>query len=243
MSNASTIQTLLKQHIKPSRRDGSYFFKTGPGEYAEHDKFLGVTVPAVRLVAKQFVDASLNDVKALLSSPYNEERLLALFILVSQYRKADELIKKRLYQFYIDDIEQVNNWNLVDASAHHIIGAYLFEYGHNQEVLLELAQSNDLWKRRIAIIATWYCIKKFDFSWTLTIARMLLHDKHDLIHKAVGWMLREVGQKDINQLKSFLDEHAAIMPRTMLRYAIEKLQQDKRNMYLIKRREFDQIFM
>jgi 3-methyladenine DNA glycosylase AlkD len=235
MNTIEAIQGLLQQHVNVARQNNPMFFKTGPGEYAEHDKFLGVSVPVVRAVSKQFALLSLDEITALLSSPYNEERLLALFIIVLQYQKVDKQQQKLLYDYYVQHLQYVNNWNLVDQSAHMIMGAYLFEHDQNKEILARYAQSNNLWERRIAIIATWYFIKKLDFGWTFKIAKLLLHDKHDLIHKAVGWMLREVGNKDITQLKLFLDEHAAIMPRTMLRYAIEKLPQDERLSYLKKK--------
>ena len=231
--DALDVQVLLKKHVSESLQERkAIFFKTGPGEYAEHDRFLGLTVPTVRKVFKQCVHLSLKEIGVLLASAYNEERLLALFILVQQYKKADTVRKQEIYQFYLDNIEFVSNWNLVDSSAHLIMGAHIFCYDLNRSVLIEYAQSRNLWERRIAIIATWYFIKKLDFVSTFAIAKMLLSDKHDLIHKAVGWMLREVGNKDVATLKLFLDEHACVMPRTMLRYAIEKLPQDDRLMYL-----------
>ncbi len=228
----SSIRSQLKQHVNEYYKDNPLFFKTGRGEYAEHDKFLGVSVPVVRKASKQFASLSLDEISVLLSSPYNEERLLALFILVLKYQKGDKQQHKVLYDYYLYNLKYVNNWNLVDQSAHHILGAYLHQYDYDNDILIKLAQSDDLWERRIAIIATWYFIKKLDFGYTFAIAKVLLHDKHDLIHKAVGWMLREVGNKDIQMLRVFLGEYASTMPRTMLRYAIEKFPHDERLFYL-----------
>jgi 3-methyladenine DNA glycosylase AlkD len=226
------IHNLLQQQVNSARRDNPLFFKTGPGEYAEHDRFLGVPVPVVRTIAKQYAHISLQEINSLLASRNNEERLLALFILNLQYKKANEQERHALYSFYMNNLKQVNNWNLVDSSAHEIVGAHLFQYNGDKNILISLAKSSNLWERRIAIIAPLYFIRKLDFSWTFTIAEILLTDKHDLIHKAVGWMLREVGQKDEAQLRAFLDKHAAKMPRTMLRYAIEKFSPQERAVYM-----------
>ncbi len=224
------IQTLLRASSTIPEEKRSYFFKTDPESYAAHDQFLGVPVPTIRLIAKKFLDLSDAEIQQLLASPFNEERLLSLIILVHQYQKADTANKNALYQFYMDNLKQVNNWNLVDSSAHLIIGAHL--YDKNRNILISLAQSNNLWERRIAIVATWYFIRKNDLAWTFKIATLLLHDKHDLIHKSVGWMMREAGKKDIQQLIDFLNAHAFHMPRTMLRYAIEKLPEAQRKAYL-----------
>ena len=232
MNNGQAIQVLLKKHVDISRRDKPMFFKVGPGDYAEHDQFLGISVPIVRKIAQQFVHISLEEIQYLFASKNNEERLLALFIIVFQYRKAIDVVKYDLYCFYMRNLKQINNWNLVDASAHEIVGAYLFHYASHKDILVTLAKSDSLWERRIAIIATWYFIRKLDFSWTFLIAEILLTDKHDLIHKAVGWMLREVGKKDEAQLRIFLNKHASKMPRTMLRYAIEKFSQQERVLYM-----------
>jgi 3-methyladenine DNA glycosylase AlkD len=197
------------------------FFKTGPGEYAEHDQFIGVSVPQLRRIAKQFQNSVLSDIQELLRSTINEERLLALFILIYQYEKAYIENKKRLYQFYCDNIMHVNNWNLVDSSAYQIVGNYL--YDKDREFLFELAKSDNLWKRRIAIVSTLFFIRKNDFSSTLQIAQILILDSHDLIHKAVGWMLREVGKRNKGILLAFLKEHKRVMAKVMFRYAIERL--------------------
>jgi 3-methyladenine DNA glycosylase AlkD len=224
------IQALLRASSTIPTEKRSYFFKTDPESYAAHDQFLGVPVPTIRLIAKKILDLSDAEIQQLLASPFNEERLLGLIILVHQYQKADTVNKNALYQFYMDNLKQVNNWNLVDSSAHLIIGAHL--YDKNRNILISLAQSDDLWERRIAIVATWYFIRKNDLTWTFKIATLLLHDTHDLIHKSVGWMMREAGKKDIQQLINFLNAHAFHMPRTMLRYAIEKFPEAQRKSYL-----------
>jgi len=229
-SKINQIKTLLEKSSTIPEEKRSYFFKTDANSYAAHDKFIGVPVPAARSIAKKFLDLSLNEIAQLLASPFNEERFLGLIILVHQYQKADTSNKEKFYQFYMDNLKQVNNWNLVDASAHLIIGAHVFD--KNKDILITLAQSNNLWERRIAIIATLYFIRKNDLEWTFNIAEILLNDKHDLIHKAVGWMLREAGKKDTQQLINFLNLHAAHMPRTMLRYAIEKFPETQRKYYL-----------
>lgn len=230
MDNISSIQSLLRQVADIPKEKTTVFFKTGVGQYAQHDQFIGVSVPAVRKIAKKYKNISLEEIQLLLNSPINEERLLALLILVNQYQKAEHDIKIELYEFYLRNLQQVNNWNLVDSSAHLIIGAHLVNA--DKQILLHLAESELLWKRRIAIVATWYFIRNNDLDWTFKIAKQLLTDKHDLIHKAVGWMLREAGKKNQNQLTSFLDAHACKMPRTMLRYAIEKFPELQRKEYL-----------
>jgi len=223
------IRELLQQSAHTPEKQ-KVFFKTGVGNYAEHDQFMGVSVPNVRKIAKEFSDLSLAEIQVLIRSPFNEERLLALIILVYQYQKVAEDHKQELFQFYLDNLEFVNNWNLVDSSAHLILGAHLFE--KNRKQLLTLAKSKILWDRRIAIVATWYFIRKNDLEWTFKLAKIMLNDKHDLIHKAVGWMLREAGQRDQAQLISFLNQHASKMPRTMLRYAIEKFPEAQRKKFL-----------
>lgn len=227
------IKSLLKASSTIAEDRRSYFFKTGVGSYAEHDKFIGVPVPILREIAKKYPHLSLNELKQLLQSPINEERFLALIILAQQYHKANSDHKEELYQFYMSNLKHINNWNLVDASAHLIIGNHLFD--KNRDVLNTLAQSNNLWERRIAIVSTWYFIRKNDLAWTFKIASLLLTDKHDLIHKAVGWMLREAGKKNTEELINFLDTHAPHMPRTMLRYAIEKFDEKQRVLYLNQR--------
>jgi 3-methyladenine DNA glycosylase AlkD len=207
-----------------------WFFKTGPGEYGEGDKFLGVIVPEQRKIAKQFIHLSLPDIQQLLKSTIHEYRFTALEILVMQYEKADEKTQEKIYKFYLKNTKYINNWDLVDTSASYIVGHYCFT--HNSEILYKLAKSKNIWEKRIAIIATQYFIKNNKFTDTLNIAKILLHDTHDLIHKAVGWMLREVGNKSLQTEEEFLKQHYQKMPRTMLRYAIEKFPKEAREYYM-----------
>ena len=216
-----TIYEELRKLAVPEHKRKAIFFKTGPGDYAEHDKFLGVSVPELRKIAKNNQNLPLANVLELLQSPFNEERLLALIILVTSYQKGNIETKENIYEFYQLHIKHVNNWNLVDASAHLIIGAHLHQ--RDKQYLLQLAHSDSLWEKRIAIVATWYFIRQNEYEWTIKIAEILLNDKHDLIHKASGWMLREMGKRNEAILRDFLDKYADNMPRTMFRYAIEKL--------------------
>jgi len=206
------------------------FFKTGPGEYGNGDIFVGVTVPELRKLANEYKTIPLKEVKHLLRSPIHEERLLSLFLLIHQYSKGDEPEKKRIYELYLKNTKFINNWDLVDSSAGHIVGAFLFN--KSKKPLYDLVKSNNLWERRISIISTFYLIKRNQFSDTLKISKILLSDKEDLIHKAVGWMLREVGKRDMGVEENFLKNHYKNMPRTMLRYAIEKFPEPKRQRYL-----------
>lgn len=207
------------------------FFKTGKGEYGEGDRFLGITVPQVRAVAKMYAELPLSDVAQLLQSPYHEARLLALLILVRQYESAEhERTKKGIVDFYLRHKDRVNNWDLVDVSAYKILGEFLLT--RDRSVLLRLAKSFDLWSQRIAIVATFSFIREGQFDDTLKLAEIFLTHTHDLMHKATGWMLREVGKRDLIVLRTFLDQYAARMPRTMLRYAIEKMTVSERKKYL-----------
>ncbi len=206
------------------------FFKTGKGEYGEGDRFLGVRVPDLRKLSKQYRDVHLDDVKRLLQSGIHEERHLGLFILVLQFKKGDEALRNVLYDLYMDNLAFINNWDLVDCSAEHIVGGWLA--GRDKTILLDLAGSGDLWQRRVAMIATFHFIRKNDYSEALVIVRVLLADSHDLIHKAVGWMLREIGNRDLAAEEAFLKKHYRDMPRTMLRYAIEKFPEKRRQLYL-----------
>jgi len=211
----------------------SRFFKSGPGEYGEGDLFLGIRVPKQRKIAKFYRDISLVDVHELLQSPYHEVRLTALLILVYKYKKSKKFEEReRIYQFYINHLDRVNNWDLVDSSARYIAGHFLFEYSQNRSVLYTLSDSECLWERRIAIITTFYFIDKGDFGMTLGLAEKYLTDSEDLIHKATGWMLREIGKQNESILRNFLDRYYQKMPRTMLRYAIEKLDEPVRQRYL-----------
>lgn len=206
------------------------FFKTGEGEYAHGDVFLGIPVPRVRQVAREYRRLPLSQLDKLLKSRYHEYRLAALLILVDKFQQAFSSERKKLAQFYLAHTTQVNNWDLVDLSADKILGAYLWD--QDKSVLYRLAKSENLWEKRIAIVATFHFIKLNYFIDTLKIAKLLLADKHDLIHKAVGWMLREVGKRDLEMEEQFLRQHAKQMPRTMLRYAIEKFPEKKRREYL-----------
>ncbi len=208
----------------------SRFFKTGMGEYGEGDIFLGIRVPEQRKIAKKYRDIPLEEVKHLLASAYHEVRLTAIFILVYKYKKSDTDNKEIIYRFYMDNLDAVNNWDLVDSSAGYIAGHYLID--KDKSVLYKFAKSDNLWKRRISIIATSFFISKGLLQDTFQIAELLLKDQEDLIHKAVGWMLRETGKKDRTALLSFLKTHYSVMPRTMLRYSIEKFPDSERKMIL-----------
>jgi 3-methyladenine DNA glycosylase AlkD len=238
MNNSSgNLTTLHKQVLSladPKRAAGlQRFFKTGKGEYAEGDTFVGLTVPAVRLLVKEWSKLPLSDISNLLTSSIHEERLLALLILVKQYAKADEEHKKAICDLYLSHTKWINNWDLVDLSAPKIVGPYLD--GKGIKVLEKLAHSDLLWDRRIAMLATFDYIYKKRHVESFSIAEILLHDKHDLIHKAVGWMLREVGKRCGEEIEEeFLKKYYKQMPRTMLRYAIERFPEKKRQFYLAK---------
>ena len=206
------------------------FFKTGPGEYGEGDRFLGIRVPVLRRFAKEHRELSEKNVKVLLRSAFHEERLLALLIMVIQYRGGDEDRRREIYSLYLGSTGFINNWDLVDVTAEHIVGAHLRE--RSRRPLLRLARSTSLWERRIAILSTFHFIRSGDHDSTLEIAALLLHDEEDLIHKAVGWMLREVGKRDRALEERFLRTRYRRMPRTMLRYAIEKFPEPLRQRYL-----------
>ncbi len=208
------------------------FFKTGKGQYGEGDVFVGVMVPQSRLLAKKYRLLALSEVEKLLQSKIHEARFIALQILVLQFAAGDNATKKTIYQFYLGHTKYINNWDLVDTSADKIVGEYLLH--HSTVVLRKLARSKNIWERRIAILATFQFIKNNRFEETLAIATMLLTDTHDLLHKAVGWMLREVGKRSLATEEVFLQKHAHHMPRTMLRYAIERFPELKRKMYLKK---------
>lgn len=221
----------LRRHA--SAEDATFlqrFFKTGPGQYAEGDVFIGVRVPKTREVARAHRTLPLDDVLTLLTSAIHEERLLALVLLAHRYEKGSVPEKEEIYRQYLAHTRHINNWDLVDASADRIVGAHLLE--RSRQPLYELVVSKSLWERRIAIIATFHFIRRQDFADTLALAEKLLGDDHDLIHKAVGWMLREVGKRDEAVLDAFLGKHLARMPRTALRYAIERMPEEKRLGYL-----------
>jgi len=215
----------------------SGFFKTGKGQYGEGDKFLGITVPEQRKIAKKYYkEVSFEDLQKMLESKIHEYRLTALLILVYKYDKTkDKKLKKEIYNFYIKNLQYINNWDLVDVTTPNIVGDYLLNNPKEKKILYKLVKSKNLWERRVAILATFRFIKEKQFEDTLTISKILLNDKHDLIHKAVGWMLREMGKRDIKLLIKFLDKYAATMPRTMLRYAFEKFGEETRKYYLKKK--------
>lgn len=202
------------------------FFKTGKGEYGEGDKFLGIKVPDLRRISREYLGLSFLDIEKLLDSREHEARFLALVILVERYKKREE-DRSKIAGLYLRRMDAINNWDLVDVSCRDIVGRFAYETG-DKDLLLNLARDKDLWKRRVSIVSTWWFIKQGDFNPTIEIAKLLLSDRHDLMHKAVGWMLREMGKKDTEVLRSFLQKYAAAMPRTMLRYAIEKFSDRER---------------
>lgn len=206
------------------------YFKTGKGEYAEGDLFLGLRVPEIRKIAKKYRQISVSETVEFLKSPFHEERLFSLLVLADLFREADEEEKRNIYELYLKNTRTINNWDLVDTSAGRIVGAYLFT--RDKKPIYVLARSKNLWERRIAMMATSYFIAHNEFADTLKIAEMLLTDREDLIHKAVGWMLREVGKRYFEVEEHFLKEHYKDMPRTMLRYAIEKFPEEKRRSFL-----------
>jgi 3-methyladenine DNA glycosylase AlkD len=234
MANANTVTRSLKGLGSPARAESSArFFKTAEGEYGHGDTFLGDTVPVQRKIASRYAQTPLPELKKLLESRFHECRLTALFILVGQYLKADAKSRNQIARFYLAHRTRVNNWDLVDSSAPHILGHCLLD--KDRSTLYKLARSKSLWDRRIAIIATAVFIKEGEYEDTLKIAEMLLNDEHDLIHKAAGWMLREVGNRSRGTEENFLKRHASGMPRTMLRYAIEKFPEEERKAYMAMR--------
>ena len=206
------------------------FFKTGKGQYGEGDIFLGIRVPVLRKTAKKYQGISIDEIALSLKSKFHEERLLSLLMLVAIFKKANSKDRKAVYTLYLDNTRFINNWDLVDSSAEHIIGAYLREV--DKKPIYRLAKSHILWERRISIMSTFHFIKYNEFVDSLRISKILLHDKEDLIHKAVGWMLREIGKRDLETEEEFLREYYKQMPRTMLRYSIEKFPEPKRQRYL-----------
>jgi 3-methyladenine DNA glycosylase AlkD len=221
------IRLLADKEVAETMR---WFFKTGKGDYGEGDKFVGLKVPTQRKLAKEYYDLTLPDVSRLLKSPIHEERLISLFILVDKYQKADDKARTQIFNFYLKNRKGINNWDLVDLSAPNIVGKNLFE--QDKSILFKFALSKNLWERRIAILATLEFIKNGDYRTTLQLSKILLNDEHDLIHKAVGWMLREIGKKDLTVEEKFLRANYKKMPRTMLRYSIEKFPEGKRRKYL-----------
>ena len=227
----AAVRTELRQQSTPEQAAiARRFFKTGPGEYGEGDQFLGLKVPQLRALVRPCDTLRETDVLALLHSEMHEERLLALLCLVRRFERGDEPIRAHIFDLYLKNSRWINNWDLVDTSAPHIVGAWLLD--KDRAVLRKLAKSKNLWERRIAVLATQAFIRHGQFGDTVEIIRSLLDDKHDLMHKACGWMLREIGNRDVAALEAFLSRHAKQMPRTMLRYAIEKLPERRRKAWL-----------
>ncbi|MEM4259451.1 MAG: DNA alkylation repair protein [Candidatus Pacearchaeota archaeon] len=225
------IKQVLKENANPEQAKAlQRFFKTGKGEYGEGDIFLGIKVPEQRKIAEQFLHLSSTELQKLLSSRIHEERLVSLLILINKYNLSDEKGKETIFNLYLSNTKNINNWDLVDLSAPKIVGEFL--KNKDKSILYKLAKSQNLWEKRISIISTYAFIKEGKFEDTIKISEILLNDSHDLIQKAVGWMLREIGKRDIILLKSFLNKYSSKMPRTMLRYAIEKLPEKERKLYL-----------
>ncbi len=224
------INALKTLATEDRRKTNEWFFKTGKGEYGYGDIFLGVTAPDLRGIAKKFSqEISLQELTELIRSPIHEVRLCALIILVNKYKKEDS---DKIYRYYLKHLNSVNNWDLVDTSAPHIVGDYLNKNPEKSKILLEFSRSENLWIRRISIVSTFTFIKNNEFNTTLEIAKLLLNDDHDLIHKAVGWMLREIYKRDEVLIKRFLRQNYAQIPRTTLRYAIERMDKEERLLYL-----------
>ncbi len=224
------LDTLFSLKDETIAKHSARFFKTGVGEYGEGDLFLGIRVPVIRKIASKFKKIALSDVLVLLRSEYHEVRLFALIVMVEKYSRETTQQREEIYRLYLNNTRYVNNWDLVDTSAHRIVGPYLYE--QNREKLYDLANSTSLWERRISIMSTFHFIRQSQYDDTLKIAKILLQDKEDLIHKAVGWMLREIGKRAYQVEEQFLLHHYKQMPRTMLRYALEKFPTTERKMYL-----------
>ena len=230
---AKDVQKNLQDMKNPQKAKVlSGFFKTKKGEYGEGDVFLGVTVPEVRRVAKSFGDLSFSEIQILLQSKIHEERMAAILILVHQFQSGEDAEKKKIYDAYLQSTKCINNWDLVDLSADKIVGQYMLQFGLDKKCLTNLAQSSFLWDRRIAMIATLAFIRVNQFDETFRLSKLLIRDPHDLMHKVVGWMLREAGKRDERLLRNFLDEYATRLSRTALRYAIERLVPEDRQYYL-----------
>jgi len=229
----AALKRRLRSLANPAHaKTAQWFFKTGPGEYGEGDQFLGVRVPVLRELVREFATLDLKAVTTLLHSPWHEERLLAVLLLVRQYDRGTPAERTAIFRLYLRSLRNINNWDIVDSSAPQIVGRHLD--GRGRATLIRLAKARLLWSRRVAMMATFHSIRQGDFGDALAIATLLLKDEHDLIHKAAGWMLREVGQRDRATQERFLDRHSETMPRTMLRYAIEKLPPARRRTYLAR---------
>jgi 3-methyladenine DNA glycosylase AlkD len=221
---------ILKKASAKRAKSNEWFFKTGIGQYGEGDKFIGISMPNLRILAKKYQDISFKDIEKFFKSKIHEERMFALIVLTYQFEKAEKKVQEKIYKFYLKNTKYINNWDLVDTSAHKIVGAYIQQ--KPKAILKKLVRSKNMWERRIAVIATFQLIKMGRLKETFELSKMLLTDDHDLMHKAVGWMLREAGKKDIKKLEAFLKKNHAHMPRTMLRYSIEKFPEAKRKKYL-----------
>ncbi len=230
--NRDILKEIKRYENKEKASHLSRFFKTGKGQYAEGDLFIGLNVPTTRMIAKSFYKTTqICELQELISNQFHEVRLCALFMMVLKFQKTDAKEQKQIYELYKGNIRYINNWDLVDLSAPQIVGRYLYK---DPAELWEYAQTNHLWSQRISIIATFYHIKNKVYQPTFELSEYFLTHKHDLIHKATGWMLREAGKRDINVLYDFLNKHNKTMPRTMLRYAIEKLSPEERKFYMTK---------
>jgi 3-methyladenine DNA glycosylase AlkD len=229
--SANEIRKRIRTLGNPERAEMSKrYFKTGPGEYGEGDIFLGLNAEQMRGLAREYQEMAIEEVLQLLRSPIHDERAIALLIWVRAFARGDEAKKRLIYELYLQHTRFINNWDLVDCSAPHIVGAFLLQ--KSKKPLYRLAKSQSLWERRIAMISTFAFIRQNEFTDALAIGKLLLKDKEDLIHKAVGWMLREIGKRNSEAEETFLIEHYEKMPRTMLRYAIEKFPEERRQMYL-----------
>jgi 3-methyladenine DNA glycosylase AlkD len=231
----NSLRAELKKHANPERAlAAKRYFKTGKGEYGEGDVFLGLSVPDQRKIARGYKTLPLSDVFKLLKSKIHEERFVALVLLVEKYRSGDESAKKEVFEGYLGMSKWINNWDLVDTSAPQIVGDYCWR-AKDHQTIKNLIKSTDLWERRIGVLASFTFIRQGDVKLTVEIAKKLLNDRHDLIHKAVGWMLREAEPRSPKEIRKFLDENATKMPRTMLRYAIEKFSASDRNRLMEKK--------
>ena len=225
-SELQALSNAEKREIFPK------FFKAGKGEYGEGDRFLGVTVPNIRAISKQYKNISLNEIRELIQSEWHEVRLCALLIMVEKNKKKDETLRQQLFDLYLSQTDRINNWDLVDLSCRFIVGEYLLD--KSRDILYQLAQSPLLWDNRIAIVSTYAFIRKGQLEDTYALSDLMMHHPHDLMHKAIGWMLREAGKRDSERLYDYVMSHRADMPRTMLRYAIEKFSPEERSI-LMKR--------
>ena len=228
------VQKALRKVANKKRKEtNEWFFKTGKGEYGYGDKFIGVSMPDARKVILNFLDLPPQEVKKLLSSKIHEHRMAALMILKRQYDGSPKAGRQKIYEFYLKNTKHINNWDLVDVSAHKIIGRHLLDgKKSDRKILYKLVKSKNMWERRIAIITTWEFIHEGELDDTFKLSKLLLNDKEDLLHKAVGWMLREAGKKDMKRLESFIKANYKNIPRTSLRYSIEKFPETKRKAYL-----------